>query len=112
MTCHHDADLEKLEFVIKDFRIGYNAIINDYSKIQDIKNWIDQENITGKLFLFSASTFSNLAIYELFKHNPHNTYLDIGTCLTPFMNMPTERSYLQEYWFGRYGNDLKRNCIW
>jgi hypothetical protein len=112
MTCHHDANLDKLEFVIKDFRIGYNAMINDYSKIQDIKNWIDQENITGKLFLFSASTFSNLAIYELFKHNPTNTYLDIGTCLTPFMNMPMERSYLQEYWFQNPGQDLKRNCIW
>jgi hypothetical protein len=112
MTCHHDADLDKLEFVIKDFRIGYNAMINDYDKIQDIKNWIDSENITGKLFLFSASTFSNLAIYELFKHNPNNTYLDIGTCLTPFMGMPMERSYLQEYWFQRPGHDLNRNCIW
>lgn len=112
MTCHHDANLDKLEFVVKDFRIGYNAMINDYDKIQDIKNWIDSENITGKLFLFSASTFSNLAIYELFKHNPNNTYLDIGTCLTPFMNMPMERSYLQEYWFQRPGQDLNRNCIW
>lgn len=112
MVCHQDAELSKLEFVTKDFRVGYNAMVNDYHKIQEIKDWIDQNNITGRLFLFSASTFSNLAIYELFKHNPNNTYLDIGTCLTPFMNMPTERSYLQEYWFGRYGNDLKRNCIW
>ena len=112
MICHHDANLDKLEFVTKDFRVGYNAMINDYNKIQDIKNWIDQENITGKLFLFSASTFSNLAIYELFKHNPNNTYLDIGRCLTQFMNMPTERSYLQEYWYQRPGQDLNRNCIW
>lgn len=112
MVCHQDANLSKLEFVVKDFRVGYNAMINDYHKIQDIKDWIDRESITGKLFLFSASTFSNLAIYELFKHNDKNTYLDIGTCLTPFMDMPTERSYLQEYWFGRYGNDLNKTCIW
>lgn len=112
MICHQDANLSKLEFVVKDFRVGYNAMINDYHKIQDIKNWIDQENITEKLFLFSASTFSNLAIYELFKYNNKNTYLDIGTCLSPFMDMPTERSYLQEYWFGRYGNDLNKTCIW
>jgi hypothetical protein len=112
MICHQDAELGKLEFVTKDFRVGYNAMINDYGKIQDIKDWIDAEQVEGRLFLFSASTFSNLAIYELFKHSPKNTYLDIGTCLTPFMDMPTERSYLQEYWFGKYGNDLKRNCIW
>lgn len=112
MVCHQDANLDKLGFIIKDFRVGYNAMINDYNKIQDIKDWIDKENINGKLFLFSASTFSNLAIHELFKHNLNNTYLDIGTCLTPYMGMPMERSYLQEYWFKHLGNDLKRNCIW
>jgi hypothetical protein len=112
MVCHKDANLSQMEFVSKDFRVGYNALVNDYDRIQEIKDWIDAEQVQGKLFLFSASTFSNLAIYELFKHNPKNTYLDIGTCLTPFMDMPTERSYLQEYWFKRPGNDLKRNCIW
>lgn len=112
MVCHKDANLSKLEFVNKDFRVGYNAMINDYDKIQDMKNWMDENNITGKLFLFSASTFSNLAIYELFKHNSKNTYLDIGTCLTPFMDMPTDRSYLREYWLKQFGNDLKKMCIW
>jgi hypothetical protein len=112
MICHEDANLEKLEFVTKDFRVGYNAMINDYEKINTIKDWIDQEKVEGRLFLFSASTFSNLAIYELYKHNQKNTYLDIGTCLTPFMGMPTERSYLQEYWYNIPGNDLKRNCTW
>ncbi len=112
MVCHRDANLDKLEFVTKDFRVGYNAMVNDYDKIDTIKSWIGKNNIEGKLFLFSASTFSNLAIHELFKYNQTNTYLDIGTCLTPFMNMPTERSYLQEYWYNIPGNDLKRNCIW
>lgn len=112
MVCHKDANLSKMDFVIKDFRVGYNAMINDYYLIQEIKDWIDREKITGRLFLFSASTFSNLAIYELYNHNDKNTYLDIGTCLTPFMDMPTERSYLQEYWFGKYGNDLKKTCVW
>lgn len=112
IICHKDADLSKLEFVVKDFRVGYNAMINDYYKIEDIKNWIDENKVTNKLFLFSASTFSNLAIYELFKHNNKNTYLDIGTCLTPFMNMPCDRGYLQEYWFNGYRKDLNKTCIW
>jgi hypothetical protein len=112
MICHRDANLANLEFVTKDFRVGYNAMINDLSKIEEMKSWIDAEKIEGRLFLFSASTFSNLAIYELFKHNSKNTYLDIGTCLTPYMEMPTQRSYLQEYWYSQPGRDLQRTCIW
>jgi hypothetical protein len=111
MICHKDANLEKLEFVTKDFRVGYNAMINDYSKIEEISNWIKQNNTENSLFLFSASTFSNLAIHQLFKEHPNNTYLDIGTCLTPFMDMPTERSYLQEYWFNFPKKDLNKTCI-
>ena len=67
MVCNENANLDRLPFVVKDFRVGYNAMINDYGKIEDIKSWIRDNNIKNHLFLFSASTFSNLAIYELFK---------------------------------------------
>lgn len=112
MVCNENADLTKLEFIIKDFRIGYNAMINDYSKISDIKKWILNNQISNHLFLFSASTFTNLCIYELFKEFPNNTYLDIGTCLTPYMDMPTDRGYLREYWLNSPKKDLIKNCIW
>ena len=112
MVCNENADLSKLPFVVKDFRVGYNAMVNDYGKIEDIKNWIKENNITNHLFLFSASTFSNLAIYELFKEFPNNSYVDIGTCLTPMMNMPTERGYLQAFWGYRGGEDIQKMCIW
>jgi len=112
MVCNETATLDKLEFVIKDFRIGYNAMINDIDKIDTIKLWISDNNVENKLFLFSSSTFSNLAIYELFKFNNKNTYIDIGTCLSPFIGLPMERSYLQEYWYNCAGNDLHKECIW
>lgn len=112
MICHKDANLSKLPFVYKDFRVGYNAMINDYGKIVEIKNWIKDNNISNQLFLFSASTFSNLAIHQLFSEYPNNTYLDIGTCLTPFMDMPTDRNYLREYWYGEGHRDLSKTCIW
>jgi len=110
--CNDKANLTRLPFVVKDFRVGYNAMVNDYNKIEDIKKWIGDNNIVNHIFLFSASTFSNLAIYELYKEYPNNTYIDIGTCLTPMMDMPTERSYLQEYWNYIQGNDLQKICIW
>jgi hypothetical protein len=112
MVCHTSANLERLQFVMKDFRVGYNAMVQDVGVIGNIKKWIDDNNVTGKLFLFSASSFSNLAIYELYKHNPSNTYIDIGTTLVPYMDMPPHRSYLQEYWYNQHGNDLNKNCIW
>ena len=109
---HTDADITKFPFFVKDFRVGYNAMINDYGKIEDIKKWIGDNNIKNHVFLFSASTFTNLAIYELFREFPDNTYVDIGTCLTPMMNMPIERDYLKRYWFYAGGGDLQKICRW
>ena len=109
---HHDAKLDRLPFFVKDFRVGYNAMINDYDKIEDIKQWIRENNIQNHLFLFSASTFTNLAVFELFRDFPNNTYIDIGTCLTPMMDMPTERDYLKRFWYYNGGGDLQKICVW
>jgi len=109
---HEDAKLDRLPFFVKDFRVGYNAMINDYGKIEDIKNWIKKENIKNHVFLFSASTFTNLAVVELFREFPNNTYIDIGTCLTPMMDMPTHRGYLEAYWFYKGSKDLQKICVW
>ncbi len=87
-------------------------MINDYDKINDIKKWISENDIQNHVFLFSASTFSNLAIFELFREFPNNSYIDIGTCLTPMMGMPTERGYLQAFWGYRGGPDIQKICIW
>lgn len=111
-VCNENANLNRLPFVIKDFRVGYNAMINDYHKIEDIKNWIRDNNIQDHVFLFSASTFSNLAIHELYKDFPNNTYIDIGTCLTPLMGMPTERGYLQAFWNYTVNQDIQKICKW
>lgn len=109
---HEDANLERLPFFVKDFRVGYNAMINDYGKIEEIKKWIGDNNVKDKVFLFSASTFSNLAIVELFRDYPDNTYIDIGTCLTPMMDMPTHRGYLQAFWGYKGGPDIQKICKW
>jgi hypothetical protein len=83
-----------------------------YSKIKDIKQWIKQNNIKNHVFLFSASTFSNLAIYELYKEFPDNSYVDIGTCLTPMMDMPTHRDYLTGFWSYKGSRTLNEICVW
>ena len=112
MICHKDAKIDKLPFVKKDFRVGYNAMVNDLSVIDDIDDWISENKIEGKVFLFSASSFTNIAVYKLYKKYPKNTFIDIGTCLTPMMNMPTHRGYLEAFWGYRGGQDIQKICIW
>ena len=105
-------NLDRLPFFVKDFRVGYNAMNNDYGKIEEIADWIRENKIENHVFLFSASSFTNLAVYQLFREFPNNTYIDIGTCLTPMMDMPTHRGYLQAFWTYKINDDIKKICIW
>jgi len=109
---HTEAKLDRLPFFVKDFRVGYNAMINDYGKIEEIAEWIRTNNIKNHIFLFSASTFTNLAVYQLFREFPDNTYIDIGTTLAPMMDMPTHRGYLESFWFYQNNKDIQKICIW
>lgn len=111
--CNEKANLESLPFVVKDFRVGYNAMINDYHKIDEIRKWISDNNISGYLFLFSASSFSKMAIHQLFEAAPNNTYIDVGTTLNAFMNMSVERQYLGDYWYEKPAPaDTYKVCVW
>lgn len=111
-VCNEKADLSVLPFLVKDFRVGYNAMINDYGLIETMKNWIDENNVAGHLFLFSASSFSKMAIHQLYEHCDKNTYIDVGTTLNPFMNMRLDRTYLREFWLGGRTTDINKICIW
>lgn len=111
--CNEKAELSHLPFVVQSFRVGYNAMINDYGKIEKIKNWIRENNIEGFLFLFSASSFSKMAIHQLFAEFSKNTYIDVGTTLNGFINMSIERQYLGDYWYEKKSpSDAFKICIW
>jgi hypothetical protein len=111
-VCNKRNDLSGMPFVVNDFRVGYNAMVNDYGLIEEIIKWIDENSIEGHLFLFSASAFSKMAIHQLYEHNDRNTYIDTGTTLNPFMNMRLDRSYLRSFWLGERGEDINKICIW
>lgn len=111
-VCNEKADLSVMPFIVKDFRVGYNAMINDYGLIETMKNWIDENDIRGHLFLFSASSFSKMAIHQLYEHCNKNTYIDVGTTLNPLMNMRLDRTYLKEFWLGGRATDINKICIW
>jgi hypothetical protein len=99
------ADLSGLPFeVVKDFRIGDNCIVNDFNKHEEVDRWITDRSIKRHLFLFSASSLSNIMIYELYRWHPQNTYIDIGTTLNIELGLPGTRGYLT-------GKNQKV-CIW
>jgi len=104
---NENAKLKNLPFKLeKDFRVGYNCIINNYGLIEEISKWIEENKIENYLFLFSASSLSNMMIHQLYSKFSNNTYMDIGTTLNWFLEMKGSRDYL------RGGPTLHQTCIW
>ena len=102
---NENADLDGLPFKVEqDFRVGKNCIVNDFYKIDKIIVWMEWTKESNLIFLFSASSLSNLMIYDLYKLYPNNTYIDIGTALNPYLKMSSTRGYLT-------GKNRKM-CVW
>lgn len=113
IVCNENADLSEIPLSIKkEYRIGYNAMINNIGLVEEIGDWIKEGKIENHVFLFSASTLSNILIYELFKKYPNNTYIDIGTTLAPMMKLPIQRNYLRGYWLKTGNTEIYKTCVW
>ena len=110
------ANVDNLPFEVKKtFRIGNNCHVNDYTLIEEVKNWVKDNNIKNHLFLFSAATLTNYMIYELYKEYEQNTYLDIGSTLNPLMDMTgwvSSRAYLRAYWMKENNQYINMKCVW
>lgn len=113
LICNEKAVIDGSELnIIKDFRIGRNAMINNIDIHLDISKWIEENQIEDHVFCFSASSLTNVTVYELSKKHPNNTYLDIGTTLNKQFGFPLTRDYLRAYWSDRDHPDLHKTCIW
>lgn len=111
MVCNKEASFENLGLnMVKDFRVGKNCIINDQHLIEEMKEWTQQNNIENHVYLFAASSLSEVLIYELFKETPQNTYIDIGTTLHKQLGLKLQRDYLKGYWNSVPMPDLFRSC--
>jgi len=103
--CNENAKLNSLPFdVVKDFRVGNNCMVNDFNISDEIIQWIKENNIKNYLFLFSASSLSEVLIHKLFIIEKENTYIDVGTMLNLYFGIDIHRGYL----IG--GNN--KICIW
>lgn len=111
IICNEHATFDNLPFEVeKDFRVGQNCIVNDHYLIDDIKSYIDKNNIKNHVFLFSASSLSEILIHKLYEHSPDNTFVDVGTTLHPYLNLEIAREYLKAYWKGYPHPNLYKEC--
>ena len=107
------ADLSGLPFEVKKaFRIGSNCMINNYDTVEKVKDYIKENNIKDHVVLCSAASLSNYVIHQCYKENPNNTFLDIGSCLNPYLKLEGwkyTRGYLTHYWLNSgspFGNQV------
>ena len=95
---------------VKDFRVGPNCISNDYHLVDEVKEWISQNDIRDPVFLFAASSLSNMIIHECYKDFPDNTYMDIGSSLNPMIpGIGSRRDYMSQL---NNGVIQGEPCIW
>jgi hypothetical protein len=64
---------------------------NGFKFIQDIKD--DTKNLKDTLFLLAAGPLSGPIIAELYKENPNNCYIDVGSAIDFYVHNKNTRSY-------------------
>jgi len=107
MICNEKMNITRLPFTVeKCFRVGQNCMVNNFNLSDEIIQWMKENNIKNHLFLFSASSLSEVLIHKLFVAEKENTYIDIGTMLNLYIGIDTNRGYLQG------GPTLNKICIW
>tara|TARA_R110000796_G_scaffold161094_1_gene277854 strand:+ start:3377 stop:4195 length:819 start_codon:yes stop_codon:yes gene_type:complete len=116
LVSNENSDLSNLPFdIVKHFPIGSNCIKNNLDLVEECKVWIQENGIKDHIFLFSASSLSNILCYELYKDFDNNQYLDIGSSLGPFLKLEgwrATRDYLNVFWSSPNNPPAQEVDIW
>ena len=110
------ADTSKLPFKIsKKFEVGSNCMINNYDTAKKVRDYIRESGIKDAIVLCSAASLSNFVIYDCFRDNQNNTFLDIGSCLNPLLGLEGwiyTRGYLPGYWLNSNSPFQQQVDLW
>ena len=110
------ANTDNLPFdLVKKFTIGNNCMIDSFDTAEKVRSYIEQNNIRDHVILNSAASLSNFITYKCYKENQNNTFLDIGSCLNPLLDLEGwkyTRGYLTSYWLNSGSHFGKQVDIW
>lgn len=98
LVCNENGHLDNLPFnPSKVYTVKDNALKKSRHIIDEIKKDIGKSTVRGHIFLFCCGPFGNVLCHQLTKHNPHNTYLDIGSTLNPYLK---SEGFKRDYYTG------------
>lgn len=110
------ANTDMLPFeIVQKFEIGSNCMIDNFNTSEEVATYIRENNIRDHIILCSAASLSNYIIYDCYKENPNNTFLDIGSCLNPLLGLEGwkyTRGYLTSYWLNSNSPFGRQEDIW
>jgi hypothetical protein len=113
---NENATTDNLPFEIKKkFEIGSNCMVNNFNTPALVKEYIEENDIKNHIVLCSAASLSNFVIYECYRNNQENTFLDIGSCLNPLLNLEGwkyTRGYLTSYWMNSNSPFGRQVDVW
>ena len=90
-------------------------MVNDFNVSQMVADYIKENEIKNHIILCSAASLSNFVIYNCYKENQNNTFLDIGSCLNPLLNLEGwkyTRGYLTSYWMNSNSPFGRQVDVW
>jgi hypothetical protein len=83
--------------IIKNFGAAHSAYVNSLHLIDEMKKYIGDNRIKNKVFLVTAGVFANILIYELFKFEKENTYIDLGSALDVQLGLGATKHFLTNH---------------
>ena len=84
VIANHEGKDKRYPFPVKKFIPMSDDCVNYYKQNcgRMLKSFrILAKESTNQLFFISAWPMANVIVYEMFKANPHNTYIDVGSAL-------------------------------
>jgi hypothetical protein len=108
MVCNKKSKIENLPFEVNEsFLVGTNCYKEDYEVVEQIKQYISENNIKNNIFILCAGPLSNILAYKLFDANKENTYLDCGSVFDPMMGLGRTRGYHRPGYYTK-----NKVCVW
>jgi hypothetical protein len=103
-----NSKLHKLPFTPKMiWWVGTDAWKDDYNVVDDIKEYIQNNDIKEEIFLFAAGPLANILTYELWEYcSKENTYIDVGSILDQYLQLKITRGYQLG------APTINKICIW